>query len=82
MATTTGPRTISRSATRQIAELREQLTTCTVYTLDNNFHGRALDPKYAWEALDRSKSARLIAATDGSYTVHVHDNHWYELRTS
>lgn len=77
----TGPRVIPRNATRRIAALRERMTTCKVYTLENQFHGAQVDPVHAWAALERSRSARLTEASDGKgCIVHVHGNRWYELR--
>lgn len=78
MTTTTGPRTISRAATRQIAELRERLNHCHVYTLDRYFIAAPVDPRHAWTALERH-GAKLRDNGNGSYTVSVHSNHWYEL---
>jgi hypothetical protein len=75
-------KTISRSATRQIAELKEQLTDCRVYTLENQFIGKTVDPAFAWKALAANRSARLTDRENGTYTVHIHDNRWYELRAS
>ena len=74
-------KTISRSATRQIAALQEQLTECRVYTLDNGFSGKAADPAFAWETLARN-SARLTDDENGTWTVRVHSNCWYELRAA
>lgn len=74
-------KTISRSATRKIAALKEQLTACRVYTLDNGFSGKAVDPAYAWEAHARNR-ARLTDDENGTWTVRVHSNCWYELRAS
>lgn len=76
----TGPRTIPRNAARRIAALRERMTVCKVYTLENQFHGAVVDPVHAWAALERSRSARLYLATGGNaYIIHVHDNRWYTL---
>lgn len=73
-------KTVSRSATRRIEALKEQLTECQVYTLENYFTGTAVEPRYAWEALARSPRARLTDREDGRYTVSVHSNCWYELQ--
>lgn len=73
-------RTIGHNATRQIAELKERLSVCKVYTLDNYFIGREIEPRHAWAAFDRG--ARLRDNGNGTCTISVHSNHWYELRTS
>jgi hypothetical protein len=75
-------KTISRSATRKIAELKERLTGCRVYTLGNQFQGKAVEPRHAWEALAASSGARLADNGDGTCTVRVHSNYWYELRAA
>ena len=72
-------KTIPRNHTRQIAELRKRLTSCNVYTLAGYFIGSPVDPSQAWNALERY-SAKLRDNGDGSYTIHLHSNHWYELR--
>jgi hypothetical protein len=71
-------RTISRSATRQIAALKSKLAHCKVYTLENYFIGAEVEPRWAWQALDRWH-AKLRDNGNGTYTVHVHSNCWYEL---
>lgn len=73
-------RTVSRRATRQIADLKKQLTCCKVYTLENYFHGKEVEPEYAWKALETGLRAKLTENDSGTYTVHVHSNCWYELR--
>jgi hypothetical protein len=76
----TKPRTIGRNATRQIAALRRrQDLTCRIYTLENYFHGEVIAPSAAWDALDRW-CAQLRDNGNGTYTVHVHSNCWFELR--
>jgi hypothetical protein len=71
-------RTIARSSTRQIAALRETLTRCHAYTLAGYFIAQPCDPKYAWESLEKF-SGKLRDNGDGTYTIHLHSNHWYEL---
>jgi hypothetical protein len=73
------PTTIPKNATRQLAPLREELTECRVYSLENGFTGQSCDPSCAWGKLPL-RNARLFRAEDGSYTIHVHSNLWYELR--
>jgi hypothetical protein len=72
-------RTIPRNATRQIDRLRSTLGACTVYTLDNGFKGKAVPVDGAWEALKRGGTLRDNG--NGTYTVRVHSNCWYELTT-
>jgi hypothetical protein len=64
---------------RKIAQLKEELTECRVYRLENNFTPRDTDPSHAWHMLATGLRARLTER-DGAYTVHVHGNLWYELR--
>ena len=71
--------TIPRSHTKRIAGLKAELTTCTVYTLENCFRGQPCDPAHAWAALERGLRARLTGSGDGRYTIHIHSNCWYEL---
>lgn len=71
--------TTIRRNSKQIPALKEQLTRCQVYTLENYFEGQPVEPRYAWAALERSPHARLTDNGNGRYTVHVHSNRWYEL---
>ena len=72
-------RTIPRNHKAKIAQLKATLTNCKVYTLENYFHGKDVDPKYAWEQLDKFYAAKLTDNGNGKYTVHLHSNCWYEL---
>jgi hypothetical protein len=65
---------------RTITQLKAELTGCTVYRESDDFRGAPCDPKYAWEALANRLHARLRDNSAGTYTVHVHNNLWYELR--
>lgn len=65
---------------KKIRQLKGELTRCRVYTLENNFLGRDVEPHHAWDALARMPRARLTAEQGGTYTVHVHGNLWYKLR--
>jgi hypothetical protein len=71
--------TVSRNARNRIAFLRGHLAECKVYTLENGFQGKAADPSFAWDTFDRNPRTKLVTGTDDSYTIHVHDNLWYEL---
>lgn len=74
--------TVSRNSRNRIAFLRGHLAECKVYTLENGFQGKAADPGFAWDAFDRNPRTKLVTGTDDSYTIHVHDNLWYELRAT
>ncbi len=73
------PRTIPRSATRKIAQLRATLTACRSYSLSGNFSGAPVDPAEAWTQLASFRPAKLIDNGDGTYTVRLHSNHWFTL---
>ena len=66
---------------RRIAELQSELTKCRVFTLENQFLGQDTEPKWAWRALYGAlySKTRLTDNEDGTFTVHVHSNRWYEL---
>lgn len=65
---------------KRIAELESTITKCTVYTLDNYFRGKDVEPRWAWKALRDGLRTKLTDNGSGTYTVHVHSNCWYELR--
>lgn len=72
-------KTISRSATKRIAELQATHTRCVVKSLRDDFEAKDCDPRSAWDALARYRNARLY--DDGDHlTVHVHSNLWFVLR--
>lgn len=72
--------TIAKNRTRTIAGLKERLTVCTRYDTANYYRGAPTDPEHAWAKLP-GKRVTLTANTDASvYTIHVHENLWYELR--
>ncbi len=75
----TAARTIARNATRQISQLKSQLGNCRVYTLDNYFIGADVPVSCGWDALER-RGGKLRDNGNGTFTVSVHSNCWYELR--
>lgn len=75
----TAPRTVARNATRAIAAIRENAPTCTVHLTSGNFGGERVDPAEAWDTLNRKRSAKLTDNGDGTWTIQVHDNYWFEL---
>lgn len=73
-------KTIAKNRARVIAEIRDTITRCVVYTLENQFHGAEVDQANAWHALHRYDVARLVEMEPGRrWQVNVHDNRWYEL---
>jgi hypothetical protein len=73
-------KTISRAATKKIAALKQRLTACKVYSLSNGFIGKECEPEFAWKELAQFDFARLIDNENGTCTVQIHGNLWYELR--
>jgi hypothetical protein len=74
-------KTISRRATRQIADLKERLTDCQVLSLRHDFKRTPCDPAWAWAELYKYHQARLSVNAAGTiWTIHIHGNLWYELR--
>lgn len=72
--------TIAKNRARVLAAIKATVTTCKVFTLENNFHGAEVDQRHAWEALARHESAKLHEKQPGrEWWVAVHDNWWYEL---
>lgn len=71
-------KTISRTSTRKIAELKQTLKTCHSHSLSNGFAAEQIDPAWAWEqhAAGRGK---LTDNGDGTATLHFHSNFWLKL---
>lgn len=72
-------RTIPKNHTRKIAAIRAAVTGCRAHTQHNDFQGVGVDPQMAFDALARYPFAKLYDRDEGRWTVHVHDNYWYEL---
>lgn len=73
-------KTIARNATRKIAAIRDQVTSCRAYSLHNNFVGKDCDPEWALSELGRFDFARLVEMGPFRWNVNVHSNLWYELQ--
>lgn len=75
-------KTIARNRTAFIAHLKITLTQCRRYDSATGEMVPA-DPQSAWQALGDSAHARLIENTDrDKYTVQIHSNLWYDLRSA
>ncbi len=72
--------TIPRNHTKRVAEVKGRATRCKVYSLQNDFTGKEVDPVHAWNALEQFSFARLVENNDGTWTVQVHGNLWYDLK--
>ena len=72
-------RTIAKNRTKKIAEIFENATACTAYTLDNGFTGHVCEKKWALKALNDFSFAKLRDKGNGHFSVNVHSNSWYEL---
>lgn len=71
--------TIPRNRKARIATLKATLTKCRAYTLGNYFADADIDPAFAWEQLAKFDFAKLRDNGDGTYTIRMHSNCWYEL---
>lgn len=71
--------TIPRNHTKRIAELTETLTVCNLFSRDNQYTATAVEPRWAWQALQDFDFAKLVDNGDGKFTVRVHDERWFEL---
>jgi hypothetical protein len=72
-------KTISRTSTRVIAEIKAKNLVCRVFSLRNDFHAREVDAAFAWGLLAEGR-AKLRDNENGTYTITVHSNEWYELQ--
>lgn len=71
-------KTISRTSTRVIAGIKEKALVCRVFSLRDDFKAREVDAAFAWRLLDEGR-AKLRDNENGTYTITVHSNEWYEL---
>ena len=74
-------KTIARNRAKKIAEIKSAVTRTRIYTLDNGFSGQDSTVDAAFDTLNRYDFARLRDNENGTYTVTVHSNLWYELDT-
>jgi hypothetical protein len=75
-------RTIARSSTRKIADIRSAAVRASVSSLGNGFIAQTIDVDVAFSQLDRLRSAKLTDRENGTYVISVHGNLWYTLYTS
>lgn len=74
-------KTIPRNHTRKVADVKERTTRCVVFSLANDFAPKECAPSIAWEQLEKYSFARLVEHDD-KWSVNIHGNLWYELRTA
>lgn len=72
---------VPRNHKRKIEKIKTKAVRCKVYSLDNDFAGVECAPSVAWGQLGEFDFARLVESDD-KWTVHVHSNLWYVLRTA
>lgn len=80
----TAYKTISKARRRLVDLIFVRAVACNRFTLAGYFRPEPCDPKYAREALEGSRRAKLVGQVNErghlrNLTVHVHDNLWYEL---
>lgn len=71
-------RTIAKTSTRKIEDIKAHMKTYKAHTLDSGFRGVDCTPEWAWSRL-AFRSAKLVDNGDGTYTIRVHGNEWYRL---
>jgi hypothetical protein len=73
---------VRRNAHKKIAAILDQITEVKVYSLDNGFTGEVieLNKEYLLDVLTRMHSS-LMDNENGTYTIDVHSNLWYNLDT-
>jgi hypothetical protein len=73
---------VRRNAHKKIAAILDQVTEVKVYSLDNGFTGEVIEfnKEYLLDVLTRMHSS-LMDNENGTYTIDVHSNLWYNLDT-
>jgi len=70
---------IRRNAHKMIAKIFEDSTTAKVYSLDNGFVGKPLAVERVKKYTANIDHAEHYDNLDGTYTIRIHSNLWYEL---
>lgn len=70
---------IRRNAHKMIAKIFEDSTTAKVYTLNNGFVGESVGVEWVKEHTANISHAEHYDNLDGTYTIRIHSNLWYEL---
>ena len=70
---------IRRNAHKMIAEIFEDSTTAKVYTLNNGFVGESIGVEWVKEHTANISHAEHYDNLNGTYTIRIHSNLWYEL---
>ncbi len=78
-------RTVRRNG-KEYRRVVEEAKACRVFTLGNYFRGEDCNPlalcEYMTEAGRFSMlKAKLTSSEPNAYTLHVHSNCWFEIRT-
>ena len=70
---------IRRNAHKMIAKIFEDSTTAKVYTLNNGFVGESVGVEWVKKHTANISHAEHYDNLDGTYTIRIHSNLWYEL---
>lgn len=70
---------IRRNAHKMIAKIFEDSTTAKVYTLNNGFVGESVGVEWVKEHTANISHAEHYDNLNGTYTIRIHSNLWYEL---
>ena len=80
--------TIPKSRKVLLNNIFSAATSCREYTLNNQFYGEDVEPKYALTALLANDSAKLryeLVTRQGvetrQYRIYIHSNRWYEIQS-
>ena len=74
-------KTIAKNRIEKINEIFQKATHCVCYCLENSFQGTECSPWYAKKELETFDFARLRHEGDNNYTVRIHSNCWYEIKS-
>lgn len=74
-------KTIAKNRTKLINRIFDQATHCESFTLHNYFNGTECSPEYAKKELLQFRFAKLKWKGGANFTVHVHSNCWFEIKS-
>ena len=70
---------IRRNAHKMIAKIFEDSTTAKAYTLNNGFVGESVSVEWVKKHTANISHAEHYDNLNGTYTIRIHSNLWYEL---
>lgn len=71
-------KTIARTATKKIAEIKASHPRCVSHSRGNDYIGLEVSPEYAWRRVAEG-NAKLTVTSTGTVTITLLGGEWFDL---